>query len=610
MPIINAFKQALELLGRNDKRRLYVAIASQILVSVFDLLGVLLIGAITLIATNLKSNKPLPGAISTTLEFAHLDKLPTTQLLISLGILAISMFVIRSIGAPLLLRRILRFLTGRSAEISGKLTEILFSQTAKEVHWTSSQQVAFSLGSGVSSAIGDTIGASLIIFAEASLLLMMGTLLMLIDPLVTIFTLIYFGLVMFVIQYFLGRISAKAAQRKFAADVAGAKAVQELVSSYREIFVGDHVEFYVDKFAGVRREGSAAQSTMQLVSYIPKYVLEASLIVGAGLLAAFEFMVKSPSAAVATLILFLTAASRIFPSLLRIQGSATAIRASSSGARYTIELLGILKSRNAFPMVAQPTAKTDSSKSTQPFRPEIKVDNISFTYDPEGPATIDNVSLQIKQGEFVAIVGPTGSGKSTLVDLILGVSEPNAGELTISGLPPREAVKVWPGQIGFVPQLVAMSDASVRENVAQGVPTAQIDEGRVWQVLEQVRLADILRESREGLDTEVGERGIKFSGGQRQRLGLARALYSNPSLLVLDEATSALDSETELAVSQAIEQLGADVTRITIAHRLATVMHADKVIYLDAGKVLAAGTFEEVRNQVPEFDQQAKLLGL
>ena len=236
--------------------------------------------------------------------------------------------------------------------------------------------------------------------------------------------------------------------------------------------------------------------------------------------------------------------------------------------------------------------------------------DVDFKYEGSTDSIISKATLEIEPGMFVALVGPTGSGKSTLVDLLLGVSEPQSGLITISGATPRDAIKMWPGKLGYVPQLVAMTDASVRENIALGVPKSLIDDDKVWEVLERVRLADILRESREGLDTEVGERGLRFSGGQRQRLGLARALFTDPSLLVLDEATSALDAETEQAVSQAIDELGSSVTRITIAHRLATVMHADKVIYLDAGRIVASGKFDEVRKLVPEFDQQAKLLGL
>ena len=610
MPIIAALKRALELLKPRDHRRLYLGMAAQVCISLLDTAGVLLIGAITYIASSTTEGNGVPKSVESVLAKLGFESVQANKLLAILGVIAIILFMGRSIIAPLLLRKILRFLTSRSAEISGELTRKHFNQSLKEVQWATSQRTAFALGSGISATISDTLGAWVVLVAEASLLVMLSITLLIIAPGITIFTLIYFMIVVYFMQKWLGRKSSRAAKRRYAADIAGASAVVELVGSFREVFVGNHVEYYVDKFSHIRRSGAAAQSTLQLINYIPKYALEAALITGAGLLTVFEFSTQTPTKAISTLVLFMSAASRMFPSLIRIQGSATSIRAASSAARYSTELLAIMKDRELRQKDFQPDLDFKKIRETEKFVPEIRIENLSFKYGSDSDLIIDSVSLEIPVGSFVAIVGPTGSGKSTLVDLILGVSDPISGVLCIGGMPPRQAVQVWPGQIGFVPQTVSLNAASVRENVAIGLKPGEIDDAKVWAVLEQVRLAELLRNSREGLDTEVGERGLRFSGGQRQRLGLARALYTDPKLLVLDEATSALDSETESAVSQAISEMGSNVTRVTIAHRLATVMDADQVIYLDSGRVLATGTFQEVRQAVPEFDQQAKLLGL
>ena len=610
MPIIAAFKRALELLKPQDHRRLYFAMAAQICVSLLDTIGVLMVGLITFIAGSTAQGRGIPSVITDVFAIFGLQNLSSSTVLGVLGVTAVVLFIGRSIIAPLLLRRILRFLTSRSAEISGELTRNFFNQSLKEVQWATSQRTAFALGSGISATISDTLGAWVIIVAEASLLLMLSLTLLIFAPGITIFALIYFLAIVYIMQKWLGKKSSRAAQQRYAADIAGASAIVELVGSFREVFVGNHAEYYVDKFSHIRRSGAAAQSTLQLINYIPKYFLEAALITGAGLLTVFEFATQSPTKAVSTLVLFMSAASRMFPSLIRIQGSATSIRAAMTAARYSTELIDLMRERDILRAKESSESGDLIDKERLEFKPEISVSNLQFRYSDDGDEIIKGIDFDIESGSFVAIVGPTGSGKSTLIDLLLGVSEPNSGYLAISGQSPRIAVKIWPGLIGFVPQQVALNASSVRENIAIGLKADQINDEKVWEVLERVRLADVLRESRDGLDTEVGERGLRFSGGQRQRLGLARALYTNPKLLVLDEATSALDSETEQAVGQAIDELGSDVTRVTIAHRLATVMHADKVIYLDAGKILATGTFEEVRSRVPEFDQQAKLLGL
>ena len=244
------------------------------------------------------------------------------------------------------------------------------------------------------------------------------------------------------------------------------------------------------------------------------------------------------------------------------------------------------------------------------FVADVRVEGVTLTYtDAQEPALVD-ASFIAPAGTSVALVGSTGAGKSTLADVVLGVMAPEFGTVEISGCSPREAINRWPGAISYVPQAVALVAGSVRDNVALGLPREAIDDDLVWEALRRAHLDDFLVENREGLDTAIGERGFRLSGGQRQRLGLARALYTRPRLLVLDEATSALDAETEQAIIATLAELEGEVTTITVAHRLATVRHADQVLYLENGRVTARGTFDEVRSQVKDFDRQASLLGL
>jgi ATP-binding cassette, subfamily B, bacterial PglK len=238
------------------------------------------------------------------------------------------------------------------------------------------------------------------------------------------------------------------------------------------------------------------------------------------------------------------------------------------------------------------------------------VEHVSVTYRNADVPALRDVSVEVHPGESLALVGSTGAGKSTLADVLLGVVDADEGTVLISGLPPREAILTWPGAIAYVPQDVALTEGSVRDNVALGLPSAAIDDELVWEALERARLASFLRNDREGLDTVIGERGVRLSGGQRQRLGIARALYTRPRLLLLDEATSALDAETEQLITQTLQDLEGDVTTITVAHRLATIRHADQVVYLKDGLLAARGTFDEVRDAAPDFARQAKILGL
>ena len=223
---------------------------------------------------------------------------------------------------------------------------------------------------------------------------------------------------------------------------------------------------------------------------------------------------------------------------------------------------------------------------------------------------MDGVSFTVTPGETLAFVGPSGAGKTTIIDILLGVLEPQMGEVLISGKSPAEASRIWPGAIAYVTQDIAIASGTIRENVALGYPREVATDDLVLNALRVAGLDTFVQSLKDGIDTVVGERGTKISGGQRQRLGIARAMFTKPALLVLDEATSALDGETELQVSDAIRTLRGSTTVILIAHRLSTVRDADKVVYMADGIIIASGTFDEVRSQVPDFDRQAVLMGL
>jgi ABC-type multidrug transport system fused ATPase/permease subunit len=299
---------------------------------------------------------------------------------------------------------------------------------------------------------------------------------------------------------------------------------------------------------------------------------------------------------------------------MRLQGASLEIRKAEAPAMRVFELARDLKSNSHQGLslgVTNPIEIRNRLKAGFPdFHPAIEVEDVWLTYEDSDVPAIAGVTFSLPEGASLALVGSTGAGKSTLADLILGVVVPDFGRATLGGVSPAEAVTKWPGGIAYVPQEVSLANGTVRENVTLGLPREAVDDRWVWEALERAHLATYLRDFRDGLETPIGENGMRISGGQRQRLGIARALYTKPRLLVLDEATSALDAETEQAIAQTMQDLEGQVTTVTIAHRLATVRHCDLVLYLEAGRVVGRGTFAEVREQSPAFDHQAQLLGL
>jgi ABC-type multidrug transport system fused ATPase/permease subunit len=344
---------------------------------------------------------------------------------------------------------------------------------------------------------------------------------------------------------------------------------------------------------------------MNFLPYVSKYVIETAVIVGAVLIAAIQFLLQDASQAVATLAIFLAAGTRIAPAVLRLQQGSITIKSGLGAAKPTLDLIVALGDA---PMTVSVDDKVDLIHTG--FVSEVIVKDVSLTYPKKMSPAISNLTLNISPGSAIAFVGPSGAGKTTIIDILLGVLNPDLGSVLISGLPPILAVAKWPGAVSYVPQDVVIVAGTIRENIALGYPKEEATDELVMHALKIAQLDEFVSNLPEGMDTQVGERGSRISGGQRQRLGIARAMFTRPLLLVLDEATSSLDAETELSISKAIHALRGSTTVISIAHRLSTVRNADKVVYLSSGMVLAIGTFDEVREAVPDFDRHAKIMGI
>jgi ABC-type multidrug transport system fused ATPase/permease subunit len=303
--------------------------------------------------------------------------------------------------------------------------------------------------------------------------------------------------------------------------------------------------------------------------------------------------------------MFLTAGARIAPAILRVQQGSLMIRNSLGTSQLTLKLFESLKDTIELP---EDTESVDFTH--QGFSGAATVSELGLKLGEHGDSILRNINLSFEANKIYAIVGPSGAGKTSLIDVFLGIIEPTTGLIEISSHTPIETFQKWPGAVSYVPQEIAIINGSLRSNILLGYNEDSVGKDDLDMALETSGLKVVIENLASGLDTLLGNGGIQLSGGERQRLGIARALVTKPKLLILDEATSALDAQGEAAISEALKNLKGSITIILIAHRLTTVREADSVIYLNKGKIIATGTFDQVRNSVSDFDAQADLMGL
>jgi ABC-type multidrug transport system fused ATPase/permease subunit len=353
-------------------------------------------------------------------------------------------------------------------------------------------------------------------------------------------------------------------------------------------------------------QGDAIALT-EWLQQVPRFVIDSALVLGIVVVAVGQADTDNLAQAASSTALFLTAALRILPTIVPIQGSINRIRNSQGMSErihsFSTYLNSEIPSRREY-LHSLPNNPTPNNIF------KIQVKNLTYSYFESGKPAINKITFEIDSGSTLAIIGSSGSGKTTLADCLLGLLEPTSGSVQIDKTAPEIYRTINKGSISYVSQDVALIDGSIRENVAFAMPESEIDEDKIKTALKRAHIYDFVNGLPQGIQTVVGERGTRLSGGQRQRIGIARALYSSPKILVLDEATSALDAETESAITGMLKELHGQVTIISIAHRLSTVMHSDLVLFLRDGELAGSGKFEDLVKQNPDLAHQAELLGI
>jgi len=362
--------------------------------------------------------------------------------------------------------------------------------------------------------------------------------------------------------------------------------VQQGLGAAKDLRVLGREDWFINEHHKRQKLDSNFLRRINTVQALPRLWLEVMAMTGlAGLVAIMLVTDKDAESIVPVVGLFAATAFRVLPSVNKIVNGRQTLKVSRS----TIETI-----YQDLRLYITDSPEADKSKVDFDL---LKIEALNFHYEKVELDVLKNINISINRGEAVGFVGQSGSGKSTLIDIMLGLLEPQNGSVLINGQTIENVKQSWQKQIGYIPQTIFLMDDSLRRNIAIGIADNEIDEVAIVEALNSAQLEDFVASLPEGLDTVVGERGVRLSGGQRQRIGIARALYHRPSVLVLDEATSSLDTETEHGVMQAVQALQGDKTVIIVAHRLSTVEYCDRLYRLDAGRIVDEGTFDEVMNR-------------
>lgn len=425
----------------------------------------------------------------------------------------------------------------------------------------------------------------------------------LVQPLTAAISIAYLGAIAFLMSRVLTKRTVEAGRVNRDYSYKVASLMTDMVGALKEITLRNKFDEVAGEVRRNRSHAARARANLQFLGSVPKFIMDTALIGGFLLVGTAAYLISGTmTAAMEAVVLFAVVGMRLVPTLTGLQGTINTLGANRAQIR---AVLHDMEEAEEYKRAREHLGQEELLQDPQ----VLKLSGVTFTYPTGEQPAVTNVSLHVKMGERVGLVGESGSGKSTLIDIILGLLEPQEGSVTIDSQNLADVMAAWRNRVGYVPQDVSLFDGTVAENVAltwQG----EIDRNKVIACLKKAQLWNAIEKRPGGLDASVGERGMGFSGGQRQRLGIARALYTDPYILIMDEATSALDTKTESKVAKAVESLHGDVTVISVAHRLSTVKDADRLFFMEDGFVLASGTFDEVVEQVPTFREQATLAGL
>ena len=580
-----------DLLGRERPGRWLVLVLISLVASVFEMLGALAIYLLLalLTAPDTIATVPLVGDLIARLPFDDL-----TTLRVVAGSAVMVFFVIRGIIVVGRAYVEMRLVTAAGVEVSDRLHAGYLSMPYRFHTRRNTAEMVRNAFTSTTSLQGGVMLPLVLLVGDAFLVVGLAVVVLASEPLGGVVAVVFLGGVTLLIQRLLRPRLQGWSRRSQDAATGGLQAIQQSLGGIRDIKLLGQEATFLAEHRYFRLRGARSAYLSQATGAIPRAMIELAMVSAVVVLTLVTLATgASVDETLATIGLFAYAGLRLQPVLQRVVSSLNRIRSSSAIVDDLAADLHQVQDWAAV-IAEQPVQPSDVP---EPFADRLELHGVQFTYAPDEPSVrpaLRGIDLTVRRGDFLGICGPTGGGKSTLLDLLVGLLQPTAGTIAVDGRPLDAAPAWWWSQLGVVSQQVFLTDDTLRRNIAFGVAPDAIDELRLARCVERAQLSEMVAGLPAGLDTVVGERGIRLSGGQRQRVAVARALYREPPVIVLDEGTSALDGATEARVIAALDEVAPDRTLIAVAHRLMTLRDADRILVVADGRVTDTGTYDEL----------------
>jgi ABC-type multidrug transport system fused ATPase/permease subunit len=597
--MLKAVKASLAFMTSKERVKWYLLTGTRATLSILDLAGILAIGFVVTSTAIFLTQGSSPDRI---LKFAGLS-IPavTAQTLPIFAAAILITFLLKAFLSIVITKKAAYHVATIEARAAKVISETVFGADLTKVRLKSREEMAFAIQFGSPAAFNSLLNFTSTVLTEGSLFVLICLGFLLIDPLATLAAICYFALVAFVIQYFVGTLMARAGEQATSSTIEANGAVGDLLAVFRELSVLGLRHKYIERIYKSRISAADSAATQTYLSGMPRYIVEAALLVGVAAFILVQALAGDIVSSAATVGVFLSGGFRLTAAMLPLQSALLNIKGSLPLARQAHDILFDVDV--VTPDEVAPSFPSDNlNRNLVSEALGVRFMQISFAYPNSSQEVIRDLSLSIEAGDQVAFIGPSGAGKSTLADLMCGVLAPTSGEILVGQAdgPSRS--------VSYVPQRPGLVSGTLAQNVALGLVREEMDEARVWNALEKAHLREVVLSLPHGIHTDLGNYQDSLSGGQIQRVGLARALYTSPGLLVMDEATSALDAESESEIAKALHQIRGKVTVVLIAHRLNTVQHADKVFLINEGKLTDQGTFPELVKRNPSIDRLVQLM--